>query len=162
ANLGDNIHFGDIAKKKTHTGLMTAIDKAKLGSLVTKLPHGLNQILSKHYDEENGTDLSGGQWQRVALARGFFRNSDVLILDEPTAAVDAKAEYEIFQEIAKNQKTKTTIIISHRFSTVRKAQKILVVNDGQIIEAGTHQELMSHKKGLYREMFSLQAEGYKD
>jgi ATP-binding cassette subfamily B protein len=160
-DLGDNIHFGDISKKKTRSSLEEAAGKAKLGDMLKNLPHGFKQILSKQYDEENGTDLSGGQWQRVALARGFFRNPEVLILDEPTAAVDAKAEYEIFQEIAKTQADKTTIIISHRFSTVRKAHKILVIDGGRVIESGTHQELI-RADGLYKEMFTLQAEGYLD
>lgn len=159
-DLGDNIWFGDITRKKRASDLMEAAEKAKLVKLIEKLPHGLKQILSKAYDVENGTDLSGGQWQRVALARGFFRRADVLILDEPTAAVDAKAEFEIFQEIARNQQDKTTIIISHRFSTVRKAQKILVIDGGRVIESGTHGELMKIKDGLYQEMFTLQAEGY--
>jgi ATP-binding cassette subfamily B protein/ATP-binding cassette subfamily C protein len=159
-DLGDNIWFGDITRKKREKDLMSAVEKARLNGFLAKLPNGLKQILSKQYDEENGTDLSGGQWQRVALARGFFRNSDVLILDEPTASVDAKAEYEIFQEIAKNQQGKTTLIISHRFSTVRKAQKILVIENGRVIESGSHRELMNIKGGLYQEMFSLQAEGY--
>jgi ATP-binding cassette subfamily B protein/ATP-binding cassette subfamily C protein len=162
ADLGDNIWYGDITRKKSEKEVMVAADRAKLGPLMKQLPNGLKQILSKEYDEKNGTDLSGGQWQRVALARGFFRDADVLILDEPTAAVDAKAEYEIFKEIAKNQQEKTTIIISHRFSTVRKAQKILVIDGGKVIENGTHQELMRHEDGLYHEMFTLQAEGYLD
>jgi ATP-binding cassette subfamily B protein len=118
------------------------------------------QFLSKRYEDKNGLDLSGGQWQRVALARGFWREADALILNEPTAAVDAKSEYEIFQEIAREQQDKTTIIISHRFSTVRKAKKIYVIDSGRIVERGTHAELMKIRGGLHREMFSLQAEGY--
>jgi ATP-binding cassette subfamily B protein len=159
-DLADNIWYGDITKKAERGGLLAAIEKAKLGPLLKKLPHGFSQILSKRFDEKNGTDLSGGQWQRVALARGFWRGSNILILDEPTSSVDAKAEYEIFGEIAKAQSDKTTIIISHRFSTVRKAQKIFVIDDGKVIESGTHRELMKINDGLYREMFTLQAEGY--
>jgi ATP-binding cassette subfamily B protein/ATP-binding cassette subfamily C protein len=162
ATFSENIWFGDHSKKHADADLEPAVNRARLGGLLKSFPHGYRQILSKRFDEENGTDLSGGQWQRLALARGFFRNSDVLILDEPTAAVDAKAEYEIFQEIARNQVGKTTIIISHRFSTVRKAQKILVISDGAVVESGTHAELMQHQKGLYREMFELQAEGYQN
>jgi ABC-type bacteriocin/lantibiotic exporter with double-glycine peptidase domain len=160
ADLSENIWYGDINKKMERKGLLAVIEKAKLGPLLKKLPHGFSQILSKRFDEENGTDLSGGQWQRVALARSFWRNPNILILDEPTSSVDAKAEYEIFQEIAKAQVGKTTIIISHRFSTVRKAEKIMVIEDGQIVEQGTHRQLMQHRDGLYQEMFSLQAEGY--
>jgi ATP-binding cassette subfamily B protein/ATP-binding cassette subfamily C protein len=159
-DLNENIWYGDITRKLRTTDMNDVIAKAKLTSMVAKLPYGLKQILSKRYDDENGTDLSGGQWQRVALARGFWRRPDVLVLDEPTAAVDAKSEYEIFQEIAREQQDKTTIIISHRFSTVRKAEKIYVIDDGRIVESGSHQQLMKIDGGLYSEMFSLQAEGY--
>ncbi|EKD96069.1 MAG: ABC transporter related protein [uncultured bacterium] len=109
---------------------------------------------------EKGIDLSGGQWQRLALARAFFREAPFLILDEPTSAIDAKAEYDIFQNVQKLQKDKTVIIISHRFSTVRNADRILVLHGGKIIEEGNHMELMS-KNGLYAELFELQARGYK-
>ncbi|MDR2063805.1 MAG: ABC transporter ATP-binding protein/permease [Candidatus Nomurabacteria bacterium] len=161
-NFTENIWYGDITRKLNKKEILEVVDKAKLTPLVNKLPFGMSQILSKRFDDKNGTDLSGGQWQRVALARSFWRNPNVLILDEPTAAVDAKAEYEIFQEIAKSQHGKTTIIISHRFSTVRKAEKILVIDSGRIIEQGSHRQLMALEKGLYREMFELQAEGYLD
>jgi ATP-binding cassette subfamily B protein/ATP-binding cassette subfamily C protein len=160
ASLKENIWYGDIKKKPLNMALQAALDKAKLGDLPGKLDKGFEQILSKDFDKDSGTDLSGGQWQRLALARGFFRAADVLILDEPTAAVDAKAEYEIFREIATTQTGKTTIIISHRFSTVRRAQRIYVISDGAIVASGTHSELM-RQKGLYHEMFTLQAEGYQ-
>ncbi len=121
-----------------------------MASLPQELEKGYEQILGQNWGDKNGTNLSGGQWQRIALARSFFRDANVLILDEPTSAVDAKAEYEIFKQIAKNQKDKTTIIISHRFSTVRKAKTILVIKDGQIIEQGSHKELMKIS-GTYKE-----------
>jgi ATP-binding cassette subfamily B protein/ATP-binding cassette subfamily C protein len=159
-SLQDNIWFGDITKKATRPSLQRALDQAHMTNLYKKLPHGYKQILSKHFDEKNGTDLSGGEWQRVALARNFFRNTNVLVLDEPTASVDAKAEYSIFKQIAETQKNKTTIIISHRFSTVRKAQIIYVIEGGQIIESGTHHDLMK-VAGVYKDMFELQAEGYR-
>ena len=160
ATLEENIWYGDISRKPREDDFREVIERAKLTSTVAKLPHGLKQILSKQFDKKNGTDLSGGQWQRLALARGFWREPQVLILDEPTASVDAKAEYEIFKEIGESQKGRTTIIISHRFSTVRKAEKIFVIAHGKIVERGMHAELMS-QGGLYAEMFSLQAEGYK-
>ncbi len=160
ASLGENIWFGDVTKKPSKKLFAKALSQAKLANLPEKLEKGYDQILSKDIDEKSGADLSGGQWQRLALARGFFRSPDILILDEPTAAVDAKAEYEIFREIAVSQELKTTIIISHRFSTVRKAQKIYVISSGEIVEHGTHTELMK-KNGLYQEMFDLQAEGYR-
>ncbi|MCL2869675.1 ABC transporter ATP-binding protein/permease [Candidatus Saccharibacteria bacterium] len=161
ASLADNIWFGDIAKKPEPTALQRALDRAGLGDLSTHLPKGFKQILSKDFDKDFSADLSGGQWQRLALARGFFRDANVLILDEPTSAVDAKAEYHIFKEIMDQHANHTTIIISHRFSTVRKARHIIVLDEGQIIERGTHHQLMKND-GLYREMFELQAEGYKN
>jgi ATP-binding cassette subfamily B protein len=109
---------------------------------------------------DNGIDLSGGQWQKLALARAFYRDAPILILDEPTSAIDAKAEYEIFEKVQNLQKDKTVIIISHRFSTVRNADRILVLNEGKIIEEGNHKQLMK-LKGVYEELFSLQAQGYK-
>ncbi|MCA9327955.1 ABC transporter ATP-binding protein, partial [Candidatus Saccharibacteria bacterium] len=100
------------------------------------------------------------QWQRVALARAFYRNSSVLVLDEPTSAIDAKAEYTIFNNIFAHYKNRTTIIVSHRFSTVRRASRIIVLEKGRIVEQGTHKNLLQ-KKGLYFDMFSKQAEGYQ-
>lgn len=160
ADLGDNIWFGDIRKAKTKKSLTAAFDRAGGEKILEKLPHKFHQMLSKTLDEKNARDLSGGEWQRVALARGFFAENQVLILDEPTSAVDAKAEAEIFDKIMKDQKDKTTIIISHRFSTVRRADKIFVLDKGKITESGSHEELME-KGGTYAEMFNLQAEGYK-
>jgi ATP-binding cassette subfamily B protein len=138
---------------------MEALRDADLGDLASKYEKGLNQIMSKDFDEKSTTDLSGGQWQRLSIARAFFRSPNVLLLDEPTAAVDAKSEYEIFRNIIKKQQGKSTIIISHRFSTVRKAEQIIVLDKGSIIESGTHDELIA-KNGTYAEMFKLQAEGY--
>jgi ATP-binding cassette subfamily B protein/ATP-binding cassette subfamily C protein len=159
--LADNIWFGDITKKPHHEAFARALKKADIGNLPKSLEHGYEQILGRDWDSKNSTDLSGGQWQRVGLARSFFRDASILVLDEPTSAVDAKAEYEIFQQIDKNQQGKTTIIISHRFSTVRKAQKIYVMKGGTISEHGSHEELMKLNGGTYKEMFELQAEGYK-
>ncbi len=158
--LSDNIWFGDITKKPNRKAFEAALQQADILHLSKELEHGFEQILGRSWGDKNGTDLSGGQWQRVGLARSFFRDANILVLDEPTSAVDAKAEYEIFQQIDKNQKDKTTIIISHRFSTVRKAQKIYVIAGGKIIEEGSHSELIKIG-GNYKEMFELQAEGYK-
>lgn len=159
ATLGENVWYGDVAKPYNPHEIRSALRDAGLGDLEEKYVNGLNQVMSKDFDAKNATDLSGGQWQRLGIARAFFRSPNVLILDEPTAAVDAKSEYEIFRNIIRKQQHKTTIIISHRFSTVRKAEKIIVVNKGKIVEHGTHDELIS-LGGLYKEMFELQAEGY--
>lgn len=109
---------------------------------------------------KKGIEPSGGQWQRVALARAFYRDAKMLILDEPTSAIDAKAEYDIFNNIFEHYQDKTTLIVSHRFSTVRRANRILVLTDGSITEQGSHTQLMK-LKGSYYELFSKQAEGYK-
>ncbi len=160
ATLGDNIWYGDITQKQDKSLFDRALAKADLNDFAGKFAKGYNQYLNKDLDKDLSADLSGGQWQRLALARSFFRNANILILDEPTASVDAKAEYQVFKEIIEQQKTKTTIIISHRFSTVRKAERIVVLDKGRIVEDGSHAELMAQKDGLYREMFELQAEGY--
>ncbi len=159
ATLAENVWYGDITAKPEKKKILESLDRAGLKNLEKTLPNGLHQLLSKSYDKENATSLSGGQWQRIGIARTFFRSPNILLLDEPTSAVDAKAEYEIFQNILESQKDRTTVIISHRFSTVRKAKNIMVLDHGKIIESGTHAELIK-KKGLYKEMFELQAEGY--
>ena len=159
ATLGENVWFGDVNKRYSAKEINQALKEADLDAIAKKYEKGLDQIMSKDFDNKNATDLSGGQWQRLSIARAFFRSPNVLLLDEPTAAIDAEAEYRIFQNILARQKGKSTIIISHRFSTVRKAKEIIVLDKGQIIEAGTHEELIA-AKGHYREMFELQAEGY--
>jgi ATP-binding cassette subfamily B protein len=159
ATLGENVWFGDVSQKYDVDRVQESLELAGLGDLTKKFKKGLNQVLSKDLELKNSADLSGGQWQRLGIARAFFRKPGILILDEPTSAVDAKAEYQIFRNIMEKQKDSTTIIISHRFSTVRKAEKILVLSHGKIVEHGTHAELIA-ENGLYKEMFDLQAEGY--
>ena len=154
----ENVYIGDLSKAGNEELLKNAIGKSGASGYVGELPKGINQVVGKMF--ERGIDLSGGQWQKLALARAFFRDAPLLILDEPTSAIDAKAEYEIFQNVQKLQKDKTVIIISHRFSTVRNADRILVLDAGRIIEEGNHKKLMG-KKGLYAELFELQARGYK-
>jgi len=109
---------------------------------------------------EGGIELSGGEWQKIALARAYIRNAQVVILDEPTAALDARAEYETFARFAELVSGQMALLISHRFSTVRMANRILVLQQGAITEEGTHEELVS-RNGLYAELFRLQAEGYR-
>ena len=120
--------------------------------------NGYSQMLGRHF--ESGEELSSGQWQKLAIARTFYEKAPVLILDEPTSAIDAESEYEIFKNLEKFYKNKTLLLVSHRFSTVRNANKILVIDDGEIIESGNHKELLK-KKGKYAAMFKTQAKGYK-
>lgn len=138
--------------------LEKAAKLSNVDSFVRKYQHGWDTVLDNSF--EKGVEPSGGQWQRVGLARAFYRQASVLILDEPTAAIDAKAEYDIFSNIFKTYEGKTAIIVSHRFSTVRKADRILVFEHGKVVEDGTHAELIS-LGGLYTEMFNKQAEGYR-
>lgn len=150
--ISDNNRLDPVKLKK-------ALRDSGVDSIVESLPFGLETVLDSSF--KKGTEPSGGQWQRVALARAFYRDANILILDEPTAAIDAKAEYDIFNNIFKHQAQKSTIIISHRFSTVRRADRIIVLEKGRIVEEGSHTELMKHSAGLYKEMFEKQAEGYR-
>ena len=160
ATLGENVWFGDTNKNYNRKAIELALEQADLANLSATYDKGLNQIMSKDFDETSTTDLSGGQWQRLAIARALFRAPNVLLLDEPTSAIDAKSEYRIFHNIIEAQKGKSTIIISHRFSTVRKASQIIVLKEGKIIESGTHDELVSKRRGVYKTLFEMQAEGY--
>lgn len=110
---------------------------------------------------EEGIELSVGQWQKIALARAFFKDAQILCLDEPTASIDAKGEHSLFKKFKKLTKGKTTILISHRFSTVRMADKIIVIDKGRLIEEGSHKELL-RKGGVYAKLFRMQTEGYLD
>jgi len=125
---------------------------------LTKYKNGIDQILSERY--KGGIRPSTGQWQKIAIARVFHRDSPVLILDEPTASIDAVAEAQIFDNIYKFAKNKTVIIISHRFSTVRNADRIIVLDKGKIIEQGSHEDLLKND-GKYAHAFKLQAKGYQ-
>lgn len=154
----ENIYFGNKKETNNLELLKEVIKKSGADEFVKDLPSRFDQTVGKMF--KDGIDLSGGQWQKLALARAFFKNAPILILDEPTSAIDAKAEYEIFQHVQELQKDKTVIIISHRFSTVRNADRILVLDNGKIIEEGNHETLMK-KKGLYAELFNIQAQGYK-
>src|SRR5438309_10659100 len=126
--------------------------------LVEKLPGKYEQMLGRRFNQ--GIELSGGEWQKVALARAYMRDAQLLILDEPTAALDARAEYEVFQRFAELTKGRTAVLISHRFSTVRMADRILVLDKGESLEIGSHEELLK-KNGKYAELFNLQAKGYQ-
>jgi len=139
--------------------LVHAAAQRSLASLVvSRLPNGYEQMLGRRF--ANGVNLSGGEWQKVALARAYLRNAQVLVLDEPTSSLDARAEYEVFQQFAELLRDRMVLLISHRFSTVRMADRIVVLRDGRIIEEGAHDELVA-SSGLYAELFAMQAEGYR-
>ena len=157
-NVKDNVLLGDIEADVSEENVYNSLVKADAEEFVSKLPKGLHQILKKSV--EGGIDLSGGQWQKLALARSFYRDSPILILDEPTSAIDAVAEAEIFERLFDYISNKTVLIVSHRFSTVRRADQILVINEGELVESGTHEELLQLGK-LYANSFKIQAEGYK-
>ena len=126
--------------------------------VIGKLPNGYDQMIGRRF--EGGVDLSGGEWQKFAFARAYMRDAQLLILDEPTATLDARAEYEVFRRFAELTKGRMAVLISHRFSTVRMADRILVLQDGRIREQGTHQNLVA-LGGQYAELFELQAAGYR-
>jgi ATP-binding cassette subfamily B protein len=138
--------------------IVTAAEKSFATSLLSRMKEGYRQMLGPRF--EDGIDLSGGEWQKIALARAYMRDSQALILDEPTAALDARAEYEVFERFSELVKGRIALIISHRFSTVRIADRIVVLADGAVTEEGTHEELLV-KNGLYAELFTLQADGYR-
>ncbi len=138
--------------------IRSAAEQSLAAPVIEKLPLGYDQPLGKLF--ANGRDLSGGEWQKVAIARAYMRDAELIILDEPTAALDAKAEAEVFQRFKGLAKGKTAVLISHRFSTVRMADRILVLSGGQIIESGSHDELVA-RRGVYADLFELQAAGYR-
>jgi len=156
--IGENIAVGNISEKENLEMIEKAADLSLASQVVDQMNEGYEQQLGRRFS--NGKNLSGGQWQKIALARAYMKNADIIILDEPTSALDARAEYEAFQRFIGLTKGKTSIIISHRFSTVRMADRIIVLKDGKILEHGSHEELMTNKQ-LYSELFSLQAAGYQ-
>ncbi len=154
----ENIGVGRIEEVDNLDGLQLAARKSLADGVIEKLPNGMEQLLGRRF--EGGVDLSGGEWQKFALARAYLRDAQLLILDEPTASLDAKSEYEVFRRFSELTEGRMALLISHRFSTVRMADRILVLEDGAIREHGTHDELVS-RGGRYAEMFELQAAGYR-
>ena len=154
----ENIGFGRIEALEDRERLQQAARKSLADRVIERLPKGWEQMLGRRFDE--GADLSAGQWQKIALARAYMRDAQVLILDEPTASLDARAEYEVFQRFADLTRGKMAVLISHRFSTVRMADRILVLEDGAILEQGSHADLVV-RGGRYAELFELQAAGYR-
>jgi ATP-binding cassette subfamily B protein len=154
----ENIGVGQVEYLSDEERLREAARRSLADTVAKRLDKGFDQQLGRRF--ENGVELSGGEWQKVALARAYLREAQVLILDEPTAALDARAEYEVFLRFTELTKGRIAVLISHRFSTVRMADRILVLTGGRLVEHGTHQELVG-RGGLYAELFNLQAAGYR-
>jgi len=154
----DNIAVGRIAARDDRDRVARAAMKSQADELIAKLPGGYDQMIGKRF--KNGVELSGGEWQKIAIARAYMRDAEVLILDEPTAALDARSEFEVFRRFKELSQSKTAILISHRFSTVRMADRIVVLAEGKVEAIGTHEELMA-QSDRYSELFELQAAGYR-
>ena len=154
----ENIGFGKIEDLADQARIELAAHKSMAFQVIGKLPNGYDQMIGRRF--EGGVDLSGGEWQKFALARAYMRDAQLLILDEPTATLDARAEYEVFRRFAELTKGRMAVLISHRFSTVRMADRILVLQGGRIREQGTHKHLVA-LGGQYAELFELQAAGYR-
>lgn len=157
-SFAQNIAVGNIDELDNRALIEQSAEKSLANLLAKKLPQQYDQALGRRFN--NGVELSGGEWQKVALARAYMKEAQLLILDEPTSALDARAEYEVFQRFAELTKGKTAVLISHRFSTVRMADRILVLDKGQLLEIGSHEALLA-LGGRYAELFHLQAKGYR-
>jgi ATP-binding cassette subfamily B protein len=157
-SAGDNIAVGKIAARGDHARIVRAARRSQADEVISRLPTGYQQMIGKRF--KNGVELSGGEWQKIAIARAYMREAAVLVLDEPTAALDARSEFEVFKRFKELSDGKTAVLISHRFSSVRMADRILVLADGMVEAAGTHDELMA-QPGRYSELFELQAAGYR-
>ncbi len=157
-SASDNIAVGRIAYRDDHPRIAQAASRSQADGVIAKLPGKYEQMIGKRF--KNGVELSGGEWQKIAIARAYMREAEVLILDEPTAALDARSEFEVFRRFKELSEGKTAILISHRFSSVRMADRILVLADGKVEAAGTHEELVA-QAGRYAELFELQAAGYR-
>jgi ATP-binding cassette subfamily B protein len=155
---GDNIAVGRIAARDDHARIARAASSSLADAVIEGLPQGYDQMIGKRF--RNGVELSGGEWQKVAIARAYMRDAEVLVLDEPTAALDARSEFEVFQRFKELSAGKTAVLISHRFSSVRMADRILVLSGGRVEASGTHAELLA-QQGRYADLFELQAAGYR-
>lgn len=154
--IKENIIFDSEEKSEL---LQKVVDESDTSTYLKNYEKGINQLIGKEF--RGGVELSKGQNQKMVLARTLYRNTPLVVLDEPTAAVDALSEDHIFKALRNNHKDQTRIIISHKFSNVRDADKIILIEHGRIIEQGSHAELMKITDGKYKELFELQAEGYK-
>jgi len=156
--MRENIGVGKVELVEDDSALWDAAKRSKVEETIAELPGGLDQMLGRRF--EGGVDLSGGQWQRVALARAYLRDAQILILDEPTASLNAAAEVEVFKDFAELTRGRIALLISHRFSTVRTADRIVVLTDGRIAEEGTHEQLLA-RAGIYARLFEMQAANYR-
>jgi ATP-binding cassette, subfamily B, bacterial len=156
--MRENIAVGNIDQREDELRLRGAAERSLADSVARRLSGQYDQMLGRRF--EGGVELSGGEWQKVALARAYMRDAQLLILDEPTAALDARAEYQVFLRFSELTAGKMAVLISHRFSTVRMADRILVLRGGELAEQGTHEDLVA-RGGLYAELFQLQAAGYR-
>ena len=154
----DNIAVGRIDARDDRDRITLAAERSMAAEVIGKLPGAYDQMIGKRF--RNGVELSGGEWQKLAIARAYMRGAQVLILDEPTAALDARAEYEVFQRFKELSAGRTAILISHRFSSVRMADRILVLSGGKVEASGSHEDLLA-QSGRYAELFELQAAGYR-
>jgi ATP-binding cassette subfamily B protein len=154
----ENIAIGRTEKEHSQVDLELAAHKSLADTVVNKLEKGYDQMLGRRF--EGGVELSGGEWQKIALARAYLRDAQLLILDEPTAALDARSELEVFERFAELTEGKMALLISHRFSTVRMADRIVVLAGGHLIEQGSHEQLMA-RGGVYAGMFEMQAASYR-
>ena len=157
-SVSENISFGEIEKEPTPESVKKAAAESGADDFISRLPEGYNTPLMRYF-EENGIEPSIGQWQKLSIARAFYSDSDILILDEPTASLDPMAEQEVFSQFDRLREDKTTVFVSHRLSSATTADKILVLEYGELIETGSHEELMA-KRGRYYELFSTQAKRY--
>jgi ATP-binding cassette, subfamily B, bacterial len=156
--LKENIGVSQVEALGDDARVREAARRSLADAVAARLERGYDQMLGRRFD--GGVELSGGEWQKVALGRAYMRDAQVLILDEPTASLDARAEFEVFLRFAELTKGRMAVLISHRFSTVRMAERILVLQGGELVDQGTHDELVA-RGGLYAELFSLQAAGYR-
>ena len=154
----DNIAVGRIEARDDRARIVAAAQRSLADEVIRNLPNGYDQVLGKRF--QTGIDLSGGEWQKVAIARAYMRDAQLLILDEPTAALDARSEFEVFKRFKELSEGKTAVLISHRFSSVRMADRIVVMADGAVEAVGTHAELLA-QGGRYADLFELQAAGYR-
>ncbi|MBQ1260443.1 MAG: ABC transporter ATP-binding protein, partial [Clostridia bacterium] len=157
-SAGENISYGDVSREYSEEEVISSAKRGGADGFIEKLPAGYETPLTRMF-EEDGIEPSGGEWQKLSVSRAFYKESDILILDEPTASLDAIAEQQVFNRFSELSKDKITVFVSHRLSSATAADKIVVLKDGEIVELGKHSELIE-KGGEYARLFNTQAERY--